>query len=109
MGLWLLEALWPHLRRLRDPAAHSQGLRRVVRAGHRQQQRRRRSRAGGGVKIAFAGAGYIINIHASAARAQKDVELVAVVEKYPDRAAALARKFGIPHQYETIEQLLNAG
>ncbi len=61
------------------------------------------------MKIAFAGAGYIINIHARAARAQEDVELAAVVEKYPDKAAPLARKFGIPHQYETVEQLLKAG
>ena len=42
------------------------------------------------MKIAFAGAGYIINIHAKAAKAQKDVELAAVVEKYSDKAAALA-------------------
>ena len=34
------------------------------------------------MKIAFAGAGYIINIHAQAANVLQDVELVAVVEKY---------------------------
>lgn len=61
------------------------------------------------MKIAFAGAGYIINIHAKAAQAQKGVELAAVVEKYPERAAALAKKFNIPNQYETVEQLLKAG
>ena len=60
------------------------------------------------MKIAVAGAGYIINIHARAVLAQKDVELAAVVEKYPDKAAALARKFGIKRQYETVEQLLKA-
>ncbi len=60
------------------------------------------------MKIAFAGAGYIVNIHARAARAQPDVELAAVVEKYPDRAAALARKFRIKNQYETVGQLLKA-
>lgn len=61
------------------------------------------------MKIAFSGAGYIINIHAKAAQAQKGVELAAVVEKYPERAAALAKKFNIPNQYETVEQLLKAG
>jgi predicted dehydrogenase len=61
------------------------------------------------MKIAFAGAGYIINIHAKAAQAQSDVELAAVVEKYADKSAALAKKFHIKNQYETIEQLLKAG
>jgi predicted dehydrogenase len=61
------------------------------------------------MKVAFAGAGYIVNIHARAAQAQKGVELAAVVEKYSDRAAALAKKFNIKDQYETVEQLLKAG
>lgn len=61
------------------------------------------------MKIAFAGAGYIINIHAKAAKAQKDVELFAVVEKFSDKAADLAQKYTIKHQYETVEQMLKAG
>ena len=61
------------------------------------------------MKIAFAGAGYIINIHAQAAKVLQGVELVAVVEKYTERADALATKFQINHQYETIEQMLDAG
>lgn len=61
------------------------------------------------MKIAFAGAGYIINIHAKAAGAQKNVELAAVVEKYPDRAEALAQKFHIKDRYATVEQMLKAG
>lgn len=61
------------------------------------------------MKIAFAGAGYIINIHAKAAQAQKDMELAAVVEKFSDKAEAFAKKFKIKNQYETIEQLLKAG
>ncbi len=61
------------------------------------------------MKIAFAGAGYIINIHAKAAKAQKDVELAVVVEKYSDKAAALAQKFKIKNQYETVEQMLKSG
>jgi predicted dehydrogenase len=61
------------------------------------------------MKIAFAGAGYIINIQARAAQVQKGVELAAVAEKFPDRATALAEKFHIKNQYETIDQLLKAG
>lgn len=61
------------------------------------------------MKIGFAGAGYIINIHAQAARAQKDVEISAVAEKFSDKAAALAQKFSIKNQYESVEQMLKAG
>ncbi len=61
------------------------------------------------MKIAFAGAGYIINIHAKAAKVQKDVRLDAVVEKYSDKSAALAQKFKIKNQYHTVEELLKAG
>lgn len=60
------------------------------------------------MKIAFTGAGYIINIHAKAAKSQKDVELTAVVEKYSDKSAALAQKFKIKNQYHTVEELLKA-
>ena len=61
------------------------------------------------MKIAFAGAGYIINIHARAVKAQKDVELTAVVEKFSDKSAALAQKFQIKDQYHTVEEMLKAG
>ena len=61
------------------------------------------------MKIAFAGAGFIINIHAQAATAQKGVELAAVVEKFSEKAAALAQKFKIKKQYETVEQMIKAG
>jgi predicted dehydrogenase len=61
------------------------------------------------MKIAFAGAGYIINIHAQAAKLQKDVELVAVVNRISEKAQALVMKFGFKHQFETVEQLLEMG
>lgn len=61
------------------------------------------------IRIAFSGAGYISNIHARAAKAQKDVELVAVVERYADKAAPFAQKFKIKNHYETVEQFLKAG
>jgi len=61
------------------------------------------------MKIAFAGAGYIINIHAQAVKAQKDVELHAVVEKFSDKSAALAQKYKIKNQYHSVEEMLKAG
>jgi predicted dehydrogenase len=61
------------------------------------------------MKIAFAGAGYIINIHAQAVQAQKDVELCAVIEKFPDKAIPFAQKFGIRNHYNSVEQMLKAG
>jgi predicted dehydrogenase len=61
------------------------------------------------IKFAIAGAGYIANIHAQAIRAQKDAELVAVVEKFPDKVASFSQKFGLKHKYETVENLLKAG
>jgi predicted dehydrogenase len=61
------------------------------------------------MKIAFAGAGYIINIHAQAAQAHRDIELYAVIEKFPEKAIPFAQKFGIRHQYDTVEQMLKAG
>ena len=62
------------------------------------------------MKIAFAGAGYIINIHAKAAKAQKDVELAAVVENFAaEKSAALVQKFKIKRQYRTVEELLKDG
>jgi len=61
------------------------------------------------MKFAFTGAGYIINIHAIAAKAQKDVELFAVVEKFSEKSAALAHKYKIKYQYQTVEEMLRAG
>ena len=62
------------------------------------------------MKIAFAGAGYIINIHAKAAKAQKDVELVGVVERFStEKSEALAQKFKIKNRYDTVDQLLKSG
>lgn len=57
------------------------------------------------LKFAIAGAGYIANIHAQAVKALKDAELVAVVEKFADKAAEFARKFDIRRRYENIDNL----
>ena len=61
------------------------------------------------LKLAFAGAGYIANIHAQAAQNQPGVDLVAVVEKYSDKSEAFAGKFGLKCCYTSVEQLLDEG
>jgi predicted dehydrogenase len=61
------------------------------------------------MNIAFAGAGYITNIHAQAASVQQGVELVALVNRSSPKANALAQKYGITQQFETVDQLLAAG
>ncbi|NSW52398.1 MAG: Gfo/Idh/MocA family oxidoreductase [Anaerolineae bacterium] len=60
------------------------------------------------MKIAIAGAGYIAAIHATAIQ-HAGAEVAAVVEKYPDKAEEFARRFGIPQQYRTVEELVEAG
>jgi predicted dehydrogenase len=60
------------------------------------------------MKIVFAGAGYIINIHAKAAQGQPDVELAAVVAPYSDKSAGFANRSNIKNHYETVEQLFRA-
>ena len=61
------------------------------------------------IKFAIAGAGFIANIHALAVRSQKGAELVAVVEKYSDKAAAFSKKFGLACQFTTVEEIIKAG
>jgi predicted dehydrogenase len=61
------------------------------------------------LKIAFTGTGYISKIHAAAAQAQPDTELVAVVNHRPESMAVFAAEFGIPRQYANIADSLQAG
>jgi predicted dehydrogenase len=59
------------------------------------------------MKFAIAGAGYIAAIHAKAIR-NNGGELVAVVEKFSDKAEAFAKKFHVKKQYATLRELLRA-
>jgi len=59
-------------------------------------------------RIGFAGAGFIINIHANAAKNNGAV-LDAVAEKFADKAEPFVNKFRIKQQYENVEQMLAAG
>jgi len=60
------------------------------------------------MKFAIAGAGYIAAIHAKAIK-NNGGEIVAVVEKYADKAEPFAKKFRIKQQFATVEELLKAG
>jgi len=58
------------------------------------------------IKIAIAGVGYIANIHAVAAKYIPDVELVAVVDRFPKVAKSFIKKYQIQYYFETIEALI---
>jgi predicted dehydrogenase len=60
------------------------------------------------LNFAIAGAGYIAAVHALAIQ-NCGARVVAVVEKYSDKSAAFASRFGIPRQYATLEELLKDG
>ena len=61
------------------------------------------------LRIAFTGTGHISRIHAQAAQAQDDMELVAVVNHRPESRAEFAAKFGIRRQYDDVTNLLEDG
>jgi len=61
------------------------------------------------LKLGFTGTGYISKIHAQAAQAQPEVELVAVVNHRPESMAAFAAEVGITHRYATVADLLQDG
>ena len=60
------------------------------------------------MKIAFAGTGYINKIHAQAAQ-NLELELAAVVNHKTDSMVDFGKRFGISHQYETVEIMLQEG
>ena len=61
------------------------------------------------MKIAFAGAGYIIDIHAQAASVNREWSSSPWSIDPPLIADALAQKYEIKQQFETVDQLLAAG
>lgn len=61
------------------------------------------------LNFAIAGAGYIAEIHARAIQHHPDAELVAVVEKFPKKAAAFAQTHKLLQQYATVDELITAG
>ncbi len=59
-------------------------------------------------RVALLGAGYIADWHALALQTVEGVELAAVCDRYVAKAEALARKFGIPQVYGSLEEMLAA-
>jgi len=57
------------------------------------------------LKVAIAGAGHIAGVHARAIQSQGG-KIVAVIEKFVDKATAFAQKFSIANQYATVEEAL---
>jgi predicted dehydrogenase len=61
------------------------------------------------LKIAIIGTGNIGRVHATAVGNTPGLELSAAVDNQPDRLAAFAAEFKIPHQYSSVEELLKSG
>ncbi|MBM3187361.1 MAG: Gfo/Idh/MocA family oxidoreductase [Chloroflexi bacterium] len=60
------------------------------------------------VRAGIIGTGAIARYaHAPGYKAQPDVELLAVCDVVPGRAAAFAEEFGIPHAYDSAEEMLS--
>ena len=62
-----------------------------------------------GLKVAIIGSGNIGHIHARAVLNTPGLALIAAVDNQPDRLAAFAAEFKIPHQYSSVEELLKSG
>lgn len=65
-------------------------------------QTRRNSRQ----RVALLGTGYIADWHAKALGSIRNVELVAVCDQVPTRAATFAEKFKVPRVYHCLETML---
>jgi len=61
------------------------------------------------IRLAFAGTGYISQVHARAAQKLPGVELVAVVNHRSESMAAFAKEWGITRQYASMEEMLCGG
>jgi nucleoside-diphosphate-sugar epimerase/predicted dehydrogenase len=59
-------------------------------------------------KVALLGAGFICDAHAKALKSRSDIQLVAICDHVRDKAAAASMKFGIPHAFSSLNDLLNA-
>jgi predicted dehydrogenase/nucleoside-diphosphate-sugar epimerase len=59
-------------------------------------------------RVALLGAGYIADWHAQALHSVDGVELVAVCDRFVAKAQVLARKFGVPKVYASLDEMLTA-
>ena len=60
-------------------------------------------------RFVIAGAGYIANYHARAIQALGDAEIVAVIEKYPEKAVPFVEKYHIPCHIRNIDEMIQLG
>lgn len=58
------------------------------------------------IKVACVGAGYFAQFHLEAWRRLASVSLVAICDQDPDKAAAFAKRFGVPRIYTKVEELV---
>lgn len=59
-------------------------------------------------RVGLVGAGYIADWHAKALASVAGVELAAVCDQLSSRARSLADRFGIPHAYASLVEMLSA-
>jgi nucleoside-diphosphate-sugar epimerase len=57
-------------------------------------------------RVGLLGAGYISDAHARALAHRRDVELHAVCDASRERASQAAARYGIPHAYSSLEEML---
>lgn len=57
--------------------------------------------------VAVVGAGSIASAHLDAYAAEPDAEVVAVVDRHPDRGAALAARYGVPTSHTALAEALD--
>ncbi|MCR9245399.1 MAG: Gfo/Idh/MocA family oxidoreductase [bacterium] len=60
-------------------------------------------------RVAMIGSGFIADVHLMVLRAAKDVEVIALVDPATARAERLAKKYGVPATYASVDDLLAAG
>ncbi|MGH9581922.1 MAG: Gfo/Idh/MocA family protein, partial [Bryobacteraceae bacterium] len=61
------------------------------------------------VRVGLVGAGYVSAYHIRALQSLRDVEIVGIADSNADRAAEMARKFGLPQAYRTLAEMAAAG
>src|SRR5215210_886687 len=59
------------------------------------------------LRFAVIGTGFWSNYQIAAWKELEEVELVAVYNRTPEKAEAVAKKFGVPKTYTAIKELLN--
>ena len=67
-----------------------------------------RAAAAPGLRVALLGAGYIAGRHAKSIGSLPGLKLVAICDRAYERAEALARSFGVPRAYASLEAMLAA-